>query len=123
MAPRAARLMKRCLVSLRYDFNQLEINKGRVNLTSGERTALRQMLEDKDVVVSKADKGDVTVIMPTSQYLELAYRHLSDESTYQLLRVDPTPEIAERFRAYLDTCVEKVSLTDGSIVTSTCHWT
>ena len=73
----------------------------------GERTAVRQILEDKDILVSKADKGDVMVIMPTSQYLELAYRHLSDESTYQLLRIDPTPEIAKRFRAYLDTCVDK----------------
>ena len=58
-------------------------------------------------MISKADKGDAKVVISTPQYLELAYRHLGDRSTYQLLDKDTTQEIAERFNLYVDTCLNK----------------
>ena len=39
--------------------------------------------------ICKADKGDSTVVMSTKHYLELAYKHLSDENTHQLLEFIP----------------------------------
>ena len=58
------------------------------------------MVRNRDVVISKADKGDVTVVMSVAHYLELAYKHLGDESTYRVLNSDPTSELAKRFNSY-----------------------
>ena len=80
-------------------------------MTSSEQAALKGLIENQDLVISKADKGDVTVIMNTSQYLDLAYKHLGDKSTYQLLDVDPIPDIAKQFNLYLDTCLQKRVIT------------
>ena len=60
------------------------------NLTKGERAALKELTNNEDLVICKADKGDVTVVMNTSQYLVLAHKHLGDKDTYQQLEMDPT---------------------------------
>ena len=70
------------------------------------------MVGNRDLVISKADKGDVTVVMTTSQYLELAYKHLGDRDTYQVLRVDPTREIVARFNTYLKACLSRGVITE-----------
>ena len=49
--------------------------------------------------------------MSTTEYLELAYKHLGDESTYQLLAEDPTQQIVRRFQLYLEQCVSKGVIT------------
>ena len=45
--------------------------------------------------------------MSTSQYLSLAYNHLNDNKTYQLLDKDPTKEVAQQYTLYLQTCEEE----------------
>lgn len=81
------------------------------NLSRGERKALRQLLRDENLVISKADKGDVAVVLSTSAYLELAYEHLSDRQTYKLLQNNPTEEIISQFIEYLKTCKERGVIT------------
>ena len=49
--------------------------------------------------------------MNVTHYLELAYKHLGDETTYRILNSDPTFELAERFISYLDECLEKKIIT------------
>ena len=49
-----------------------------LNLSKQENKALQQLTEDKDIIIAKADKGDYVVVLPTSRYLELAHKHLSD---------------------------------------------
>ena len=44
---------------------------------------------NKDIIITKADKGDTTVIMNTTHLLNLAHKHLSDEDTYLLLNTRP----------------------------------
>ena len=63
------------------------------NISKGERKALRQFMQGKGLVIFKADKGDVVVVLSTSTYLELAYEHLNDRETYKLLKKDSTQEI------------------------------
>ena len=88
--PRSSRILNRTLASIRYDLKHVDIDNTPSNLTRAERTALKRLIGDEDLVVSKADKGDATVVMSTPQYLEMAYKHLSDRSTYKLLVHDPT---------------------------------
>ena len=63
--------------------------------------------------IPKADKGDTTVIMATSQYLNLAHKHLNDKETYQLLSRGPTQEIAKCFNQYLESCLQDRIITKG----------
>ena len=91
--PRASRLLKQSLKSMQYDFGNLSMVEVIANLTKADRTALTKQVKNEDLVICRADKGDVTVIMTTSQYLDLVYKHLKDKGTYQPLKTDPTREI------------------------------
>ena len=74
----------------------------RANLTGAEKTALKRLMRNHNVVISKPDKGDTTVVMNTEHYLDLSRKHLSDKNTYQLLETDPTANFARQFNSYLD---------------------
>ena len=104
---RACRILQCCLESIRYDFGNVSAQKLRANLPTAERKALRDLIRNPDLIISKADKGDSTVVMSTEQYLELACKHLYDSNTYQLLRSDPTQDIVRRFNLYIEGCLEK----------------
>ena len=115
ISPRPSRILKRTLASITYDLKHIGIDNVPSNVTRAERIALRRLIKDEDLVISKADKGDATVVMSTPQYLEMAYKHLSDRSTYKLLVDDPTQEIVKRFHQYLDTCVSKGVITTSQL--------
>ena len=83
------------------------VEKLRANLPRAERKALRNLIRNPDLIISKADKGDSTVVMSTEQYLELACKHLYDGNTYQLLKSDPTQDIVRQFNSYIEECLEK----------------
>ena len=91
----------------------IEENLARVRVLSSEsnlplhlRKALSNLKGNRDLVISKADKGDAVVLMDTSHYVDLAWKHLSDQDTYSLLAKDPTSDIVCRFNAYLRKCRE-----------------
>ena len=71
-------MLECCLKSIRYDFSNIFVERLRANLTGAERQALKYLIENPNLVISKADKGDATVVMSTTQYLELACKHLYD---------------------------------------------
>ena len=91
----------------------LSIQSHRNNLFLAEYRALKSLVRNKDLVISKAGKGDPTVVMDAtlvmnaSHYLELAYKYLGDESTYQVLSANSTSELAERFNSHVDNCLRK----------------
>ena len=76
-------------------------------LSRHERKALNQLIKDKSLIISKADKGDAVVLLVSTAYIELAYEHLRDNETYQLLQHDPTEEMITQFIEYLRSCREK----------------
>ena len=104
---RTERLIDCTFEGIKYDLANTKILRPRTNLTKKERTALYRLKKNKDIIISKADKGDTTVIMNTSQLVELAHEHLGDSSTYQLLTHDPTPEVVSRFNHYIQECRKK----------------
>ena len=107
MSKRSSRLLQCCLKSIQYEFQNVSLVQPRHNLDRSESRSLNLLAKNKSLVVSKADKGDTTVIMNSLQYLDLAYKHLSDKETYQLLSEDPTQQIVARFNKYLEHCLEK----------------
>ena len=52
---------------------------------------LKELKNDRDLVVLSADKVNAADIMDTLKYEDKMTNFLSDESTYRLLEKDPTP--------------------------------
>ena len=81
------------------------------NLSMAKQKALRHLVKDDSLIISEANMGDVVVVPYTAAYLQLAYEHLGDWKTYQLLNTDPTVEIVKQFTEYLKTCKVQVVIT------------
>ena len=96
---------------IKQDFSECSPVEVGSNISKGERKALRQLMQDEGLVISKADKGDVVMVLSTSTYLALAYEHLNDRETYKLLNNNPTQEIVSQFIEYLKTCKERGVIT------------
>ena len=74
------------------------------NLTPEERTALRNLQNNKDIIIKKTDKGNTIVIDDKQEYIEDCLKHLNDPHTYNKLPNDPTTRIAKDIRRYLTQC-------------------
>jgi hypothetical protein len=60
------------------------------NLPNCERKALREVQKEKSIMILPADKGRATVIMDPLEYQDKMTTMLSDTTTYEKLRKDPT---------------------------------
>ena len=49
-----------------------KIKPPRANLTFGEKEALKSLRQNEDIVIAKADKGNVTVVMNKEDYSSFA---------------------------------------------------
>lgn len=52
--------------------------------------ALKQRMGNTDIIIKNADKGGGIVILNQSDYLKKAYKILSDNNYYKLLKSDPS---------------------------------
>ena len=112
---RTKRLIDCSFKAIEFDLTQSKTIKPKANLTRKERQALRSLKRNKDIIITKADKGDTTVVMNTSCLIALAHKHLADQSTYQLLKEDPTQEVRSRFNQYLIMCRDKGSISQRQL--------
>ncbi|KAM4031683.1 uncharacterized protein ACNLHF_019104 isoform 1-T2 [Anomaloglossus baeobatrachus] len=76
--------------------------KIRHNYTPEEDTAIRELQNNKSIIIKPADKGGSIVILDKTYYLSEIYRQLRDNSTYLPVPRDPTPQIRERIRDTVD---------------------
>lgn len=58
--------------------------------------ALVELSQLRDIIIIKADKGDAIVLMDIQHYLQLAYTHLDDHTTYKKLSSDPTLDVVNK---------------------------
>ncbi|XP_050502963.1 uncharacterized protein LOC126882192 [Diabrotica virgifera virgifera] len=62
----------------------------------------RQFLKSNpDLVVTKADKGNVTVILDKTQYLELCSSLIDNDGSYKPISSDPTPTLQRKCNALI----------------------
>ena len=64
--------------------------KPRHNLTKQERIALRNLTNNNQIVINKADKGSTVVIQNKTDYIKEALKHLCDPKVYRKLNSDTT---------------------------------
>ncbi len=60
------------------------------NVSKAEREALKNLAKDDSITILPADKGRAVVVMNTADYKQKATALLSDTTTYQVLKKDPT---------------------------------
>lgn len=72
-------------LDLQYFENSFHIINTKSNLTPGENLALKELLNNREIIIKPADKGSVTVIMDRDQYLWEGYRQLNDKKYYSPL--------------------------------------
>ncbi|CAH2329728.1 Hypothetical predicted protein, partial [Pelobates cultripes] len=72
-----------------------------------EKTAMKQLQEDKDIVIKPADKGGGLVIQSSAMYIKEAYRQLNDTDVYEKLSNDPTPDIQQKLNTFLQKGLEE----------------
>lgn len=78
-------------------------NPQKNNMSKKERNAIKELKQDKSLIVKKADKGGgATVVMDRQRYVEEAQGQLNDDKVYRKLTHDPTFEIKKLIDETLD---------------------
>ncbi|KFD59750.1 hypothetical protein M514_28070 [Trichuris suis] len=72
------------------------------NLTPFERSTLNQLRSNPDLIITRADKGNVVVLLDSSKYKETVLALLSNSHLYKPLRSDPTSRLRKDLRSLLD---------------------
>ncbi|CAK9810876.1 hypothetical protein ANTPLA_LOCUS6713 [Anthophora plagiata] len=72
------------------------------NITRGEKKALYELKQNKDIVIIPADKGNTTVVMTRQDYTNKITQLLQDD-TYKKIHKDPTKTIERKTTALLKT--------------------
>ena len=60
------------------------------NLTRSERAANKQLFDNKEIIIKRADKGSAVVIQNTTDYIKEAEKQLSDTKFYLAQNQDLT---------------------------------
>ena len=73
------------------------------NLSPELQTALRDLIQDRDITIKKSDKGGGITVMDTEAYIaQIHNEHLSDRNTYEPLDFDPTPAYVHESNDLID---------------------
>ena len=82
------------------------------NLTKDERTGLKSLQDNKNIVIQKADKGSAVVVMNTTDYLREGYRQLSYPKFYTKIENDPTKQVSEKITEVLTKMKQRNFISD-----------
>ena len=74
----------------------------RLNLTSEQRSTLKNLGSNPDLVIKPFDKGSGICLMDTSLHISKTEEHLADPTTYNELNSDPTQAIRNDALSTLD---------------------
>ena len=87
------------------EVQNLHVKKEINNLSKFEYKALLNLSKNRDIVIKKADKGSITVIMDRSTYLQEGYRQLNNSQHYrkldQPIYIETAKKITEILRLML----------------------
>lgn len=75
---------------------QTQHNRDFDHLTSLRFHTHKFLKEHPEIIVTKSDKGGVTVVMNKQDYIDLSYNQLSDERYYKMIPRDPTNTIEQK---------------------------
>ena len=74
-----------------------------------ERQAINRLKNDDTIVIAKADKGNVTVVLDKVDYDSKIVEHLNDEATYKKLNRNTTQSLKNKINSTLKKLKDKDS--------------
>jgi len=72
------------------------------NLSPKERSALKKLCNNKDIIIKPADKGSAVVVMQREDYLKEGYKQLSDTKFYTKLDNEPTADFHKKIKYFFE---------------------
>ena len=87
--------------TLEEEVNKIKLKNGPSNLSKQEKSAIKSLKQDKNIIIKPADKGNATVIMDKSEYIKEANRQLSNTLHYKKLSQPVFPQITNRVNEIL----------------------
>ena len=99
------------LVNLETKIQQIDNTKTRSNITKNEKAAIKSLQGNKGIIIRQADKGGAVVIWGRREYLNEAYRQLTNRAHYRPLAKDPTLSTAKEINSFIDK-IEKDNIID-----------
>ncbi|CAJ0947719.1 unnamed protein product [Ranitomeya imitator] len=76
------------------------------NISKEERAALQCLQSDASLIIKPSDKGGNTVLMNRVEYVKMCMDILADETTYEVIRRDPSPEYKKSLNDILNRALE-----------------
>ena len=100
-------IMVKVLLDIKNMIHNMEVHvrPPKLNLSQRLKVAFKSLKDDSNIIISKADKGDMVAVLDSEHYHGLAAKHLADSQTYELLETDPLEEIVLRYHQYLERCI------------------
>lgn len=85
------------------------------NLHPEEQKAIKSLKQANSIVITKADKGNATVVMDRDDYYGKIRALLADAGTYKRLPKDPTPALERRMNALLLALTRSDAISSGPL--------
>ncbi|CAF1123705.1 unnamed protein product [Didymodactylos carnosus] len=82
------------------------------NLSNDEIEAIKTLINDKSLIISKADKGNAVVVLNREDYLQKGQSILDDKRAFKQLNENPTDEREKKFIDFLLKLKKKKVITD-----------
>lgn len=82
------------------------------NLLESERKALRELMQNEDIVIRQADKGGAVVVQNKSDYIKEIERQLGDTDVYAPLQSDPTHKYSNEIKTVLKQGLQDQQISD-----------
>ena len=91
------------LEEVKLRLTEVPLNKPKNNLPPGERRALRELIQNKEIILKKADKGTTTVIMKRENKINEGQKQLDDRNNYQPLEKPMVKDTSQRVKHLINT--------------------
>ena len=90
-----------CISDFTEEMSKLDPKAEKNNMSAEEKSALKELQNNSDLVFKKADKGSAIVVMDKKDYLFEGYRQLNNPHHYKPLENPIYPETAEEITTIL----------------------
>ena len=97
VSPKGNAALENYITDLKLIISQIEINHNNTtnNMSIEERKALKDLSNNEEILITKADKNNTTVVIDKTKYIEEGEKHLqsiyyeqiADESTSEILKI------------------------------------
>ena len=94
--------------------NKIKLDKPD-NLTKDQRSGLKTLCDNPEIIIKKADKGSAVVVMNTKDYLGEGYRELSDKAFYSQIQEDPTLRVSQKITSTLISMKNKGLISEDNL--------